>query len=188
MSGPGGQEGSLWFTTDVETGLFELMARAEAEVLPEGRVVRIDSRDGDQSSTITLASIEPGPLPWDTFEAPASYQQMQMPVSRLSRAHGSSETALSSRPARRGVGRHPLPHVTAHPNSPANATAEGGPRSQRSEPSEAVAWCLDEQPRRGLRPSGSRGETEADGDPQQQREQRASVRSTSPTRAAIRLQ
>ena len=64
MSGPGGQEGSLWFTTDVETGLFELMARAEAEVLPEGRVVRIDSRDGDQSSTITLASIEPGPLPW----------------------------------------------------------------------------------------------------------------------------
>ena len=63
MSGPGGQEGSLWFTTDVETGLFELMARAEAEVLPEGRVVRIDSRDGDQSSTITLASIEPGRSP-----------------------------------------------------------------------------------------------------------------------------
>ena len=108
MSDPDGQEGSLWFTTDVETGLFELMARAagvasalqmpmasggmaaalqflryeaiaEAEGLPEGRVVRIDSRDRDQSSTITLASIEPGPLPEDTFEAPAGYQQMQMP-------------------------------------------------------------------------------------------------------------
>ena len=107
MSGPDGQEGSLWFTTDVETGLFELMARAagaasalqmpmasggmakavalqflryeaiaEAEGLPEGRVVRIDSRDGDQSLTITLSSIEPGPLPGDTFEAPAGYQQM----------------------------------------------------------------------------------------------------------------
>ena len=109
MSGPAGQEGSLWFTTDVETGLFELMARAagaasalqmpmasggmaaaqqflryeaiaDAAGLPEGRVVRIDSVDGDQSSSITLASLEPGPLPADTFEAPAGYkQQMGFP-------------------------------------------------------------------------------------------------------------
>ena len=109
MSGPTGQEGSLWFTTDVETGLFELMARAagaasalqmpmasggmaaaqqflryeaiaDAAGLPKGRVVRIDSVDGDQSSSITLASLEPGPLPADTFEAPAGYkQQMGFP-------------------------------------------------------------------------------------------------------------
>ena len=109
MSGPTGQEGSLWFTTEVDTGLFELMARAagaasalqmpmasggmaaaqqflryeaiaDAAGLPEGRVVRIDSVDGDQSSSITLASLEPGPLPGDTFEAPAGYtQQMGFP-------------------------------------------------------------------------------------------------------------
>ena len=107
MTDADGQEGSLWFSTDVEVGLFELMARvdeatsvlqmpmpgggmgaaqqllqyqavAQAQGLPDGRVVRIESQ-GSNAATMTLASVEPGPLPAGTFEAPDGYGQMQMP-------------------------------------------------------------------------------------------------------------
>ena len=108
MQGSDGQEGALWLTTETEIGLFELSARAaeatsmlrnpmiggggggpqqfrrlrklaEAQGLPDGRVVRIVSTD-DGGGVITLASVETGPLPGDTFEAPAEYEKMQMPA------------------------------------------------------------------------------------------------------------
>ena len=40
---------------------------------------RIVSTEGGQSTQITLMSLEPGPLPEHTFDAPAGYNQMQMP-------------------------------------------------------------------------------------------------------------
>jgi len=108
MHGSDGQEGALWLTTETEIGLFELSARAaksasmfrnpmtggggggpqqfqrlrrlaEAQGLPDGRVVRIVSTDNG-GGVITLASVETGPLPGDTFEAPAEYELTQMPV------------------------------------------------------------------------------------------------------------
>ena len=108
MDGADDQAGSLWLTTDADIGLFELGARvataasalqmpmagggapganqlsqyqamAAAEGLPEGRVVRIDSQQDDQTATVTLISFEPGPLPGGTFDAPAGYERMQMP-------------------------------------------------------------------------------------------------------------
>ena len=108
MQGSDGQEGALWLTTDAEIGLFELSLRAaeaasmlqnpmagggggsqqflqyrslaEAQGLPEGRVVRIVSSEDNGGATITLISVETGPLPVDTFEPPAGYEQMQMPA------------------------------------------------------------------------------------------------------------
>ena len=108
MTDPDGQQGSLWFSTDTNVGLFELMSRigeatsalqmpmagggmsgaqqilqyqalAQAQGLPDGRVVRIQSQ-GSDAATLTLASVEPGPLPVGTFDAPDGYGQMQMPM------------------------------------------------------------------------------------------------------------
>ena len=106
MTDPNGERGSLWLTTDTDTGLFEVMARvadaasimsspiggsgmsleflqfqtvAQAQGLPAGRVVRIVSDDANGATTITLTEVEPGPLPSGTFEPPAGYTQMQMP-------------------------------------------------------------------------------------------------------------
>ena len=108
MTSPNGQQGSLWYSTDAETGLFELMVRvgeatgalqmpmagggigaaqqflqyqaiAQSQGLPDGRVVRIVSQ-GSNPATMTLASIELAPLPAGTFDAPEGYQQMQLPI------------------------------------------------------------------------------------------------------------
>ena len=108
MHGSDGQEGALWLTTDVEIGIFEISHRAaegasmlqtpmagggggpqqflqlrslaEAQGLPDGRVVRIVSNDDDGAAIITLLNVETGPLPGDTFEPKAGYEKMQMPV------------------------------------------------------------------------------------------------------------
>ena len=109
MQGSDGQAGALWLTTDAEIGLFEISARAaeaanmlrnpmiggggggpqqfqrlralaEAQGLPDGRVVRIVSIDDNGVGTITLANVETGPLPGATFEPPAEYELMQMPA------------------------------------------------------------------------------------------------------------
>ena len=109
---PRDQTGELWLTNDTETGMFELMARlgdvlqlpmmgggsqsqlqkyrnmAAAQGLPGGRVVRIVSHDGDNTTTITLMGIEPGPFPADTFQPPSGYQQMQMPQMPMMRPPG----------------------------------------------------------------------------------------------------
>jgi hypothetical protein len=101
-----GNVGFLWLTNESEIGLFEVMLRvadaagvmsspmggggmslnflqfqtvAQAQGLPEGRVVRIVSDDGNGTTTITLADVQPGPLPGSTFEPPTGYTQMQMP-------------------------------------------------------------------------------------------------------------
>ena len=108
MTGPDGEQASLWFSTDSETGLFELMARvseatqalqipmvgggigaaqqflqyetiAEAQGLPDGYVVKIVSQ-GPNAATMTLEEINPGPLPAGTFDAPNEYRQMQLPI------------------------------------------------------------------------------------------------------------
>ena len=105
MTDPDGERGSLWLTTDTDTGLFEVMVRvadaasimsspmgggmsldflqfqtvAQAQGLPAGRVVRIVYDDDNGATTITLTEVDPGPLPNDTFEPPAGYTQMQMP-------------------------------------------------------------------------------------------------------------
>lgn len=105
MTDPNGERGSLWLTTDTDTGLFEVMLRvadaasimsspmgggmsleflqfqsvAQAQGLPAGRVVRIVSDDTNGATTITLTTVEPGPLPSGTFEPPAGYTQMEMP-------------------------------------------------------------------------------------------------------------
>lgn len=105
---PQGQTGALWMTPDVETGMFELFARlgeamsalqmpmlggaspgqeltryralATASGIPSGHVVRIVSTENGRASTITLMSVKPGPLPAETFAAPAGYQKMEMPA------------------------------------------------------------------------------------------------------------
>ena len=108
MHGADGQEGALWLTTDAEVGIFEISHRAaegasmlqypmagggggpqqflqlrslaEAQGLPDGRVVRIVSNDDNGAAIITLLNVETGPLPGDTFEPPAGYEKTQMPV------------------------------------------------------------------------------------------------------------
>ncbi len=108
MRGSDGQEGALWLTTDAEIGLFEISHRAaeaasilqnpmagggggpqqflqlrslaEAQGLPDGRVVRIVSQDDNRGAIITLLDVETGPLPGDTFEPPAGYEKTQVPV------------------------------------------------------------------------------------------------------------
>ena len=59
--------------------LLAYQAVAEAQGLPEGHVVRIDSRSAGAEAQITLASIDTGALPAGTFDAPNGYQTMQMP-------------------------------------------------------------------------------------------------------------
>ena len=107
MHGADGQEGTLWLSTEAEVGLFELSLRAaeaasmlqnpmtgggagsqqflqyrslaEAQGLPDGRVVRIVSSPDDAGGTVTLMGTETGPLPDGTFAPPAGYEPMQMP-------------------------------------------------------------------------------------------------------------
>ena len=108
MTSADGQQGALWLTTETDIGLFEITVRmaeaasalsmpmagggggasgtflqyqalAQAQGLPDGRVVRIVATDDNGDSTMTLMSVQPGPLPAGTFEAPAGYQATQMP-------------------------------------------------------------------------------------------------------------
>ena len=107
MTSPDGEQGAVWLSTEPEVGLFELFARvsdaasalsmpmagggggaqaflqyqalAQSQGLPEGRVVRLVPDDANGGGTITLVGAEVGPIPQSTFEAPADYQQMQMP-------------------------------------------------------------------------------------------------------------
>ena len=58
----------------------QLRSLAEAQGLPDGRVVRIVSNDDNGAAIITLLNVETGPLPDDTFEPKAGYEKMQMPV------------------------------------------------------------------------------------------------------------
>ncbi len=107
MTGPEGQEGALWLSNDVDTGLLEVSSRvaeatsvlsmpmtgaevfgpqrfaeyraiAAAKGLHDGRVVRINTY-GNDDTKITLMSVETGPLPPDTFQAPVGYEHIQMP-------------------------------------------------------------------------------------------------------------
>ena len=108
VTGLDDQEGAFWMTTDVDVGLFEISTRvadaasmlsmpmaggpgggsqalaryqalASAQGLPEGRVVRMNFEAEDQPTTMTLVSIEPGPLPAGAFDPPTGYERMQMP-------------------------------------------------------------------------------------------------------------
>ena len=102
------QNGVFWMTRDIDTGLFEISSQVAeaAEVLrmpmagggagaqallryrsliaaagmPDGRIVRMNFETDDGTTSITLMSMEPGPLPADTFAPPADYEQMQMPL------------------------------------------------------------------------------------------------------------
>jgi hypothetical protein len=102
-----GQTGALWMTEDLEIGMLDVMARVgdslqsmpmfgngtgpgqelaryrqlvAAAGLPEGQVVRIVGSDKGRTTTMTLVDVEPGPLPADTFAAPAGYSKMEMPA------------------------------------------------------------------------------------------------------------
>ena len=103
------QDGAFWMTRDIETGLFEISGHVAdaaealrmpmagggatggtqallryrsliaASDMPDGRVVRMNFEADGNTTSVTLMSMEPGPLPADTFTAPAGYEQMQMP-------------------------------------------------------------------------------------------------------------
>lgn len=106
VSGPDGEQSSLWMTTDTDTGLFEAMVRmmeplqqmampgmdnpmarfneyealARAQGLPDGRVIRVvDPNSGTQ---MTLREVIPGPFDSSMFQAPDGYQKQQMPMMR----------------------------------------------------------------------------------------------------------
>ena len=107
MTDSNGDRGSLWLTADTNVGLFEVMghlasaasflsspmagaggtslqflqfqAFAQAQGLPDGRVVRIVSDDDNGSTVITLTEVEPGPIADEVFEPPADYTPMQLP-------------------------------------------------------------------------------------------------------------
>ena len=113
---PDGQTGALWLTTDLDTGMFEVMARlgdvldamqmpmmgggggqaqfqkyrdlAAAQGMPRGQVVRIVSSDGRETSTMTMVGVEAGPFPASTFEPPSGYERMQMPSMPMMRPPG----------------------------------------------------------------------------------------------------
>ena len=103
---PQDQQGSLWLTNEIETGLFEVFARlgevieampspmgmgggntpqeqmitdlAKATGVPDGKAVRFVSTENGSTATVTLVDLQPGPFPDDTFGAPAGYEKMQM--------------------------------------------------------------------------------------------------------------
>lgn len=103
-TGPEGQSGALWMTTDGDIGLFEALARlgetfqsmgiagtnnpmqrlqeyafyARAQGLPEGRVIRV--LDGKSGTIITVTGIEMGPFAPETWAPPAEYTRQQMPM------------------------------------------------------------------------------------------------------------
>lgn len=103
-------ESHLWMTEDADVGMFEVfshmgqamanmnmpfmnrgggnptaalseyMDMAHAQGLPDGRVIRIvNSKDGD-TTTVTLQSVEQGPIDASRFAAPAGYKKQQMPM------------------------------------------------------------------------------------------------------------
>ena len=104
------QDGTFWMTRDIETGLFEISRQVadaaavlrmpmtgggpgggaetlqryrslmDAANMPDGRIVRMNFEADGNATSVTLMSMEPGPLPADTFTAPAGYEQMQMPA------------------------------------------------------------------------------------------------------------
>ena len=98
-----GQEGTIWVSSEVDSGLFELFARLgdalevmqmpmlgggngpqqqlmryrqmkDAAGLPDGGVVRLNAE-----VTITLQSLEQGPFADNPFAPPAGYEKMEMP-------------------------------------------------------------------------------------------------------------
>ena len=103
-----GQDGILWITSDVETGLFDLLTRmaepldamqlpmlgggntgpqrlmqfrqmGTAAGLPEGAVVRLTAIDQTGTTEITLQSLNRGPFPEDPLAPPPGYEPTQMP-------------------------------------------------------------------------------------------------------------
>ncbi|NKB87112.1 MAG: hypothetical protein GKS06_02685 [Acidobacteria bacterium] len=96
--------GSMWMSEDAEVGIFEVFARmmthldslagpmmsgdnpagdmqqymaiAQAQGMPDGKILRMDSADGTR---ITMTGWEGGPFPEDTWAAPSSYQKQAMP-------------------------------------------------------------------------------------------------------------
>ena len=108
VTGMDDEAAAFWMTTDIDLGLFEVsqhVAEAadalrmpmaggaaagsqqllqyqsflDAQGLPDARVVRMNIDAEGQPTTIALLSMDPGPLPPDTFDPPAGYEQMQMP-------------------------------------------------------------------------------------------------------------
>ena len=107
MTDSTGNRGALWLTTDTNVGLLEVMSRvasaasmlsspmvggggmsmqflqfeafAQAQGLPNGRVVRIVSDDDNASTIITLTEVAPGPISDDVLQPPVNYTPMQMP-------------------------------------------------------------------------------------------------------------
>ena len=104
---PHGQQGLLWLTSEIETGLFEVFARlsevmegiptpagrdsaapqellryaglAEAPGVPDGTAVRYVATEGETTTTVTVVDLQPGPFPDDTFGAPPGYEKLRMP-------------------------------------------------------------------------------------------------------------
>ena len=102
-----GEQGSLWLTNEIETGLFEVFARlgdvmegiptpagrdgaapqellryaglAEAPGVPAGTAVRYVATAGETTTTVTVVALQPGPFPDDTFGAPRGYEEFRMP-------------------------------------------------------------------------------------------------------------
>ena len=104
-----GQEGTLWVASELDSGLFELFASmgdaleamqmpmlgggaggpqqqlmryqqlGNAAGLPDGGVVRLDAKDQNGATTITLQSHDASPFSDDPFAPPAGYEKMQMP-------------------------------------------------------------------------------------------------------------
>ena len=108
---PHGQQGSLWLTNKIETGLFEVFARlgdamegiptpagrdgaapqellryaglAEATGVPDGKAVRYVAAEGGTTTTVTVVALQPGPFPDETFGAPRGYEKLRMPRPEL---------------------------------------------------------------------------------------------------------
>ena len=108
MADSTGNRGSLWLTTDTNVGLLEVMGRvasaagilsspmaggggvalpflqfqafAQAQGLPDGRVIRIVSDDDNGSTVITLTGVESGSISDDVFEPPANYTPIEIPT------------------------------------------------------------------------------------------------------------
>ena len=102
------QNAMLWITSDLDTGLFDLLARmtepldamqmpllgggttgperlmqfrhiADAAGLPDGGVVRLTATDPNGATEITLQSLERDPFSEDPLAPPTGYEPAQMP-------------------------------------------------------------------------------------------------------------
>lgn len=111
VTSPDGEQGSIWMTTETDTGLFEVFAAmagamnkmqmpgmmggggnptdalqeytflARAQGLPEGRVIRLATAEAG-GQVVTLMGVEHGPFGPETWVAPAGYTKQQMPMMR----------------------------------------------------------------------------------------------------------